>query len=74
MMINVNSIVRIRCGVRKGQLAEVIDTNFKHEETPLPLRRFHVRFAVDDSDWYEASTLEELPSAGKVLSKRASAA
>lgn len=70
-MIDVNSRVRVRCGVRKGQIAEVIDTNFKHEETLLPLRRFHIRFAVNDSDWYEASTLEELPSPAKSLSKTA---
>ena len=67
-MIDINSTIRIRYGLRKGDIAEVVGTNFEDEKTPLALRRFHVRFTADDADWYEAAALEELPKAVKAAS------
>ncbi|MBA3439909.1 MAG: hypothetical protein H0T92_08585 [Pyrinomonadaceae bacterium] len=64
-MIDVNSMVRIRYGLRRDDIAEVVGTNFEDKKTPLPLRRFNVRFAAGDADWYEAAALEELPKAVK---------
>ena len=67
-MIDVNSTIRIRYGLRKGETADVVGTNFKDEKIPLPLRRFHVCFAAGDSDWYEASALDELTKSMKAAS------
>lgn len=67
-MIDVDAKVRIRHGLRKGQLAQVIDTNFKDDKTHLSLARYRVRFVGGDTDWYEAAALEELPKLSDIPS------
>ena len=58
-MVEVESIVRVLHGTRRGHLARVVAVNFATDKVPLALVRYRVRFGDGDTDWYEAAMIEE---------------
>ncbi|MEJ7708536.1 MAG: hypothetical protein WKF84_01435 [Pyrinomonadaceae bacterium] len=59
-MIDIDTWVRLRYGMRRGSIGKVIDTAARDEKIHYSSVRFCVMFEVGDIDWYEPEALEEL--------------
>lgn len=58
-MVEVDSIVRVLRGTRRGHLARVTAVNFANDKVPLALVRYRVRFGDGETEWYEVAMIEE---------------
>ena len=58
-MVEVESIVRVLHGTRRGHLGRVVAVNFASDKVPLSLVRYRVRFGDGETEWYEAEMIEE---------------
>ena len=58
-MVEVESIVRVLHGTRRGHLGRVVAVNFASDKVPLSLLRYRVRFGDGETEWYEAAMIEQ---------------
>ena len=67
-MVEVESIVRVLYGTRRGHLGRVVAVNFATDKVSLSLVRYRVRFGDGETEWYEAAMIEEWITRSNVAS------